>query len=113
MNKHFYSHLIEVDSIYIKLNLLDLTTEEQQELITIVESSIHHVVIDTILSELEEEDKKAFLSHVALENHTDIWNLLTKKIDNVEKKIQLAIDALKEELHKDIEEAKKKRVEKS
>lgn len=108
MKKHFYSHVIDIESVHASLKGLDLTVEEQQELVIIVETSIHHVILDTVLSELSKEDKRVVLSHLAQEKHSDLWNLLTKKIDKVEAKIHKAVDDLKKDLHKDIQEAKNK-----
>lgn len=109
MKRHFYSHLIEIDSLYISLHLLDMKKEEREELVVIVESSVHHVVLDTVLSELSESDKKTFLSHVAAEKHDNIWNLLQTKTKNIDKKILRAIEKLKKDLHKDIVKVKSKK----
>lgn len=109
MEKHFYSHIVEVDSVYIALDLLDIKKEEREELIVIIESSVHHVVLDTVLSQLSEEDKKIFLSHVHGEKHDAVWELLQKKTKDIEKKILKAVDKLKKDLHKDITKAKSKK----
>lgn len=109
MKKHFYSHIVEVNSVYIALDLLDMKKEEREELIVVIESSVHHVVLDTVLSQLSEEDKKTFLSHVHAEKHDTIWELLQKKTKDIEKKILKAIDKLKKDLHKDITKAKSKK----
>lgn len=109
MKKHFYTHLIEIDTIYTELETLPIHKHEKDELVEIVHSTIHHVVIDTVLSELPEEDKKTFLSHVHAEDHTSIWNLLKEKIDQSESKIQKAVDRLKQEFHQDIDEMKKEK----
>lgn len=108
MKKHFYTHLIEIDSVYTELDTLPLHKHEKDELIEIVHSTIHHVVIDTILSELTEEDKKTFLNHIHAENHDAIWKLLNEKTQESEKKIRLSIENLKKELHQDIDETRKK-----
>lgn len=105
MKKHFYSHLIEIDTVYTSLDTLDLTQQEKHELVTIVETSVHHIVLDTVLSELSETDKKKFLAHVATENHTDVWELLKEKVHQVEDKIKQAVEELKANLHEDIKEA--------
>ncbi len=107
MSKYFYSHLIDIESIYLSLYILDLNEKEKQKLMLIVESSIHHVVIDTVLSELSEEDKKNFLAHLASDKHDEIWKLLQKKTKNIEEKIKQAVYELKRELHKDIRDLKK------
>lgn len=106
MKKHFYHHLITIDSIYGALDDLDLTVEERKELIDIAESGIHHLIVDTILTELSEEDKKIFLTNMADENHDELWKHIKGKIDKTEEKIQIAVDGLLVDLHKDIAKAK-------
>jgi hypothetical protein len=109
MKKHFYSHIIEIDSIFITLDLMDMKTEEREDLVTIVESSVHHVVIDTVLTQLSEEDKKMFLSHLVADKHDDIWTLLKEKTRSIEKKILKAVENFKKDIHKDIAKAKSKK----
>ncbi|OGH11961.1 MAG: hypothetical protein A2857_05940 [Candidatus Levybacteria bacterium RIFCSPHIGHO2_01_FULL_36_15] len=106
MKKYFYSHIIEIDSIILELNKLDLSESEKTHLITLIDSSIHHVVLDAILSELSPEDKKIFLEHLSSDEHDKIWQLLNGKIENIENKIKKAAEALKEELRKDIKDTK-------
>ncbi len=109
MKKHFYSHLVRLDSIHIALNDLELTVEERDELVGFMDSSIHHIVLDTILSELSEYDKKLFLTHLHSQKHDEIWELLHEKSKDIETKIKNAVDDLKKQLHEDIYEAKKKK----
>ena len=104
MKKHFYHHLIEIDSIHIALDKLDLNPEEKKELVIIIDNNIHHVVLDVVLSKLEERDKKAFLALVLAEDHDEIWELISQKIDNAELKIKQAISEFIEKLHLDIKE---------
>lgn len=105
--KHFYSHIIEIESIYTILDVMDLDHEEKQELIVIIESTVHHTIIDTVLSELSEKDKKIFLQHLSKENHEDLWKHLKENIEKVEHKINRAVNILLQELHLDVQEAKK------
>ncbi len=107
MKKHFYTHLVEIETIYTELEALPMHKHEKDELVEIVHSTIHHVVIDTVLSELPEEDKKTFLSHVHAENHDSIWGLLKEKIEKSEEKIKQAVEQLKKDFHQDIDEIKK------
>ncbi len=108
MKRHFYHHLIEIDSIHLALGNLDLSPEEKQELLTIVETNINHAIMDSILSELADPDKKVFLSHVVTDDHDAIWKLLNDKIDNAQDKILITINEFKKKLHADILEAHKK-----
>lgn len=104
--KHFYSHIVEVDSLVFQLDQMGFTQEEKTHLISLVDSSLHHVVLDVVLSELSENDKQIFLKKLASEDHDAVWELLNNKIEHIEEKIKKAADELKEELHRDIKEAK-------
>ena len=66
MKKYFYSHIVDIESIIGELDGLDLSENERTHLITLFDSSIHHAVLDAILSELSGEDKKLFLRHLSL-----------------------------------------------
>jgi hypothetical protein len=108
-HKHFYHHLITIDTIHIALDDLDLSPAEKQELIIIVDDNIYHVVIDVVLSELSGSDKKAFLALVLADDHSEIWELLSQKIENAEEKIKKAVNELIEKLHVDIKEVRVKK----
>jgi predicted dinucleotide-utilizing enzyme len=109
MKKNFYSHIVEIDSVYTVLDVMDMTVEERQELIVIVDATVHHVVMNAVLSQLSESDKKLFLTHLAAENHDEIWSLLNEKVKDVEKKIRREVDKLKKELHEDMKKSLKKK----
>lgn len=106
MKKHFYTHIIDTSTLSLELGEMDLTSEERMDLISLVESNIHQTILDLVLSELSEEDKKIFLMHVAESSHDKIWKFLKEKTKNIEDKIKKAADDLKKELHKDIKETK-------
>ena len=108
MQKHFYTHLIEIESLIVELDALNLSDTEKHHLAELVDSSIHHTILDVILSELSESDKKVFLDHLESNDHSKIWNHLNNKVDNIEDKIKSAAEDLKGELHKDIRETKEK-----
>lgn len=106
--KYFYQHLIEIESIAIELDKLDLSKEQKLHLASLVDSNLHHTILDAILSELAEEDKKVFLSHIKSEDNEKAWQLLNDKVSNIEDKIKKVAEDLKEELHKDLKEARQK-----
>lgn len=106
MKKHFYSHIIETSILSLELGNLNLSKEERMELRSLVDANIHSVIMDSILSELSEEDKKIFFAHLLSQSHDKIWKHLRSRIDNIEEKIKKAADNLKEELYKDVKNIK-------
>lgn len=108
MKKHFYHHLIVINTIHIGLDALELSPGEKKELVELAENNIDHTVMDTILSELSNTDKKTFLSLVLGQDHDEIWKMLSEKIENAEEKIVKAANEIIQSLHADIHEAHKK-----
>jgi hypothetical protein len=109
MKKHFYHEIVEIDSIHFALNGLELTREEKAELVQLVEESIHHAVMDSLLSELSEKDKKVFLALIIAQDHTEIWQLLDDNIENPREKVKTIAFELRKKMHDDIEEAHTKK----
>lgn len=105
--KQFYTHLIEIESIIIELDQIDLSKEEKLHLAQLVDSSLHHTILNAVLSQLKDEDKQEFLSYLSENNNEKIWQFLKGKVDGVEVKIKEAAEDLKKELVKDLKEAKK------
>lgn len=109
MKKHFFSHLVDIESLHPALSELDMTEHEREEVERLIDETVHHTVLDAVLSELSEEDKKIFLSHLDSDNHDLIWNFVNGKVDNIEEKIRKAAEDIKKELHTDIKETKTSR----
>ena len=105
--KHFYHQIIEIDSLFIEMDDLEFNEEEKKHLGHLIDANLHHSLLSVILSELNEEDKKLFLHHLAREDHSKIWDLLNNRVDRIEEKIKDAAEDVKKELHEDIREAKK------
>lgn len=103
--KRFYSHLISIESLIIELDKMDLSEKERIHLAELIDANLHHTIMDAILSHLPEEDKRLFLKHLHDDDHDKVWELLNKRVDNIEDKIKQAAESLKTEMHKDIKEA--------
>lgn len=108
MKKHFYHSVVETSSISIALAEMDMNHDERKHLIDLVEQNLHHAILDAVLSELSDKDKQEFVELYAQGDDEKIWKLLKSRVDNIENKIKVTADDLKKELHKDIEESKKK-----
>jgi predicted transcriptional regulator len=104
--KHFYSHLIEIHEIYLSISEIDLEDSERSHLLSLAEANIHATVINTVLPQLSEEDKKIFLKNLVANDHEKTWKHLSNRIKNIESKLSKSLQELRRELLKDIEEAK-------
>ena len=109
MKKHFYTHLIEYKSISIKIHELDADEVEKKHLHELAEANLHHTILDTILSELGDDDKHVFLENVTKGDHDKIWGHLKDKVEKIEEKILTKVYNFQKELHRDIEDAKKQK----
>ncbi|MBI2337793.1 hypothetical protein HYU95_01285 [Candidatus Daviesbacteria bacterium] len=89
----------------MELDKLNLSLDQKAHLSTLIDSSLHHTVLDAVLSELSPEDKKVFLNHLKEDDKGKIWQFLNEKVDNIEDKIKKAAEDLKSEMHKDLKEA--------
>jgi hypothetical protein len=106
--KTFYHHLISTEDIEIELNNLGLPEHERIELLEIAENAIHYTIIDIVLSELKEEDKKTFLEHHTIGNHETTLRFLKNRIDDLETRVKESAEILKNNFIKDILELKNK-----
>lgn len=104
----FYSHLINIDSLIFELEELNLTKGQKTEIALLIDSTLHHAILDAVLSELTVQEKYLFLRHYRDDDSSKIWGLLNKRIDNIEDKIKLVSSEIKKELIKEIKEAKKR-----
>ena len=105
-SKYFYESLIETSDISLELAELKLSPDERVHLISLAKANIHSVVVNTVLANLSEEDKKIFLKNLVSQNHEETWKHLKSKSAAIEEKIKHSIEKLKKELLKDIKRIK-------
>jgi hypothetical protein len=105
--KHFYSHLIEIHEIYFSISEMELSDVERGHLLSLAEANIHATVVNTVLPNLSEADKKVFLKNLVANNHEETWKHLQRKMHNAKEQISQSLKDLKKELLQDIEDAKK------
>ncbi len=105
----FYQKYIVIESLIEELHGMDLSNEERHHLSTLLDSSLHHAILDEILSNLSEPDKNVFLLKIN-QNPDDekLMEFLNQRIENIEGKIRKVSNDLIKEMHKDIKEAKQK-----
>lgn len=106
--KNFYAHLIEIETITVALDEMDLTDEQRHHLAGLVDSTIHQTVLDIILSKLSDTDKEVFLQRLRKNpEDKELMTFVNTKVEGIEKEIREAVKRLKEELHEDIREARR------
>lgn len=105
----FYSHLVGFEEILVEMNELDLSPDERHHLGQLLDSNLHHTVLEAILAELSEEDKETFLRLLNSDKHDKIWEHLSDKVANVEEKIKKAAKEITTQMHKDVKDAKRLR----
>lgn len=106
--KHFYDSINDIEALHIELETLDIAPEEKDHLSDLIDANLHTTILDLILSELSEEDKKKFIEHLVEDDHGKIWQHLDQNIDGVREKIEKAAKDLSIQLKQDINEAKSK-----
>lgn len=102
IKKYFYSDIVTIDTLVNEMADLKLTFDEVTELSAIAHEHLHETILDAILSELTERDKKIFLANLEYDTHDRVWKHLNAKVENVEGKIRQAAERLKQELRGDI-----------
>lgn len=104
MKNKFYSHILKIEPVHEKLNILNLSESEKRELLDLLHSHIHITVVDIILSELDEGKKKEFLHLVAIkEDHSAAWDFVITNIEKGDDKVKKAIDDIIEEFVADLQ----------
>ncbi|MBI4062621.1 hypothetical protein HY410_01745 [Candidatus Gottesmanbacteria bacterium] len=101
MNKIFYDHLVEIDEL---MALVD------QELADLIDNTMHHHVLDEILTHLPVEHHKMFLERLAHAPHDPELLIFIQKVTviDIEKAIKKRAKAVKKELLATIRSSKKK-----
>lgn len=107
--RQFYTHLIEMESLIVELDNIGLTDAQKVHLTSLIDSSLHHTILDAILSQLKDGEKIIFLNHLKENDHGKIWQFLNSRIDNIEDKIKKTAKELKDELHEDIKKSREKK----
>lgn len=96
----FYDHLIVIEEITAILDQHDLSRKEKSELLNLIDQTLHHHILDEILSLLPEPyhgefmtrfhahpDDKTLLFFLRDRSGTDMDKAIVKRADEVKKKL--------------------------
>ena len=107
---YLFKEHIKIESLLIELEELDFSADEKMHLARLIDSSLHLTILDEILSNLNDEDKRLFLKKLHENSQKEeLINFLNSKIEKIDQKIRSIADQLIIQMHKDIKEAKKLR----
>ena len=108
MSKLFFDRLIILEEVEAEIKNVAETKEERDELWQLVDETIHHRVLDTILDKLHHSHHKEFLEKFHKAPYDErIMDYLKEKIgENIEELIKNEIGALAFELLEDLKSRK-------
>ncbi len=110
MTKIFYDHLINIEEVIIELDQNDISIEERSEFISIIDETLHHHILDTILSNLPFEHHENFLTKFHKAPHDPDLIIYLKQVSgpDIEEKIKTKANEVKKEIISEIKKSKKK-----
>jgi len=104
MSKLFFDHLISLDEVAAEIKKSAKTTEEREEMWSLIDEIITHKALDVILGRLERHHHEEFLEifHKCPHDEVIIFGFLKEKVgENIEEILKqelggVAFDLLKE-----------------
>ena len=100
--KHFYSHIIDLNDLVVLLDPLELQPEEKEELLIIAHATVHHVIVDTVLIYLPEEEHTRFLDNLGRDAPTKTWRHLKEHVEGLDEKVKSAYNEARDLLLGDL-----------
>jgi len=109
MSKLFYDHLIIIEDITLILDKYNITKEERGKILSLIDKTLHHSILNTILSHLPKNHHEVFLNKFT--SYPYDLKLLTFLKDHTEVDIEIEIlntaSSVKKTILKEIERSKK------
>lgn len=106
---YFYQRIISLDAALEELDQIDLSYDEKLQLTSLIDSNLHNLILDEILSNLSEEEKRVFLKKLHDNPDDDkLLEFLKEKVEDIEVKIKKVSDELTDKIKKDIKESRQR-----
>lgn len=109
MTKIFYDHLTVIEEVTTELDLYKISPDEREELVRIVDETMHHRILDLILTHLPKDKHHTFLTGFH-QNPQDLKHLefLRREISaEIDQKIKEEAKKVKQEILAEIKRARK------
>lgn len=108
MTKIFYDHLVVREEVIAQLDKHKIAVEEREELVTLIDETLHHHVLNTILTNLPKEKHEKFLEEFHKAPHNPkLLDFLRQEKADIEEKIMAKAKKIKAEMVAEIKRAKK------
>ncbi len=109
MAKIFYDHLVVLEDIIVELDKYEIEAVEREELIQLADETLHHRILDVILTKLPKEKHQEFLIKFHQAPHDrGLLEYLKSEIADIEKLISEEAAKTKKELLAEIKHSEKK-----
>lgn len=109
MTKIFYDHLVVREEITTELEKYSLTVDEREELIRLADETLHHHVLNIILTHLPKEKHKEFLTKFHQSPHDEkLLEYLQAELNvDIEGEIKEEAKKVKQEILAEIKRSRK------
>lgn len=102
MSNLFYKHLVIIDDIVAVFDEHKVTPHEKEDLLAMVHETLHHHILDTVLTHLPRKHHETFLEKIT-SNHPEILGFLREKTKvDIEKEIRRTIERVTKMILRDI-----------
>ena len=110
MSKIFYDHLVIREEIDFELNRFQIDPEEQEELINLIDQTLHHHILNIILNHLPKEKHPEFITrlHADPNDGTLIDYLKTHAHPEIEAEIRKQAVKIKKEILADLKKSSRR-----
>ena len=110
MTKIFYDHLIIREEITAQLDLHKVDPEEREELLQLVDETLHHTTLNVILNHLPKEHHPEFMSKFHSAPHDEsLLDYLQQKITaDIQSEIKIQAAKIKKEILQEIKKSRHK-----
>lgn len=104
--KIFYDHLVLREEITVELDRYSLNKDDREEIIRLIDETLHHEVLNTILTSLPKEKHHQFLTRYHQRPHDpDLLEYLKTEISDIEDQIISVAKKVKKEILSEIKKS--------
>lgn len=105
INIVFYDELLDLSPLFAELALVPMSDREEHELVTHIDSVIHHELFDEILSALPQDRHEEFGVLFAQDPASgELWVYLEQHVPDIRQRLQKRVDGVTSKLKQTISE---------